>query len=211
MDQKTLAAFRASGEKDLDKFLAQQGGQNADLPPGISGYSAGASNFAGLTLGERGLTRPAPTGHNFGARIAAGMSSLAGVARNVGTSVENALGFNAATTPAPPNAIIGSRTGTLESGLNDLEETMKRRAQPVVTPTPAPAAPTAPAFDAAGYRLNADGTRSTVGDVATADKASATAQAATVAKAAADAEEKKKQAAADQRTTNILKSVFGGS
>lgn len=118
MDEKTLAAFKASGEKDLSVFLAKQGAQaNADLPPGIGGYSAGTQTFAGTTAAERS---GAP-GASFRERIDAGFARLSGLPSALRTAGES-LGIVPPPTAPKPNVLTAAgRTGSLEAGLDDLE------------------------------------------------------------------------------------------
>lgn len=146
MDPKTLAAFRASGETDVNKFLAKQG--TADTPPGIpAGSYAGGAGFQGTTNTERGVDDN-PTGSAFLGRIHQGLSALSGIPSAIGTAVGNFFGGASA---APPNVLIGSRTQDLEGDLNDLQQRSSQGGDPTRTfqgPQLAATAPTAAAIPA---------------------------------------------------------------
>lgn len=53
MDNKTLGAYRASGQTDIGKFLAAQGGAKEPTPPGVPAMAGGAANWAGVTSAEK--------------------------------------------------------------------------------------------------------------------------------------------------------------
>lgn len=152
MDDKTLAAFRASGEKDLSVFLAKQGAQNQDLPPGVSGYSAGTQNF--------GSSGPRTPGTNFQDKISAGFSKLSGIPSAVGSALQSAgetLGILSPEAKPTPNILTAlGRQGSLEAGLNDLEARSTTLRPNIINYRPAEAAFAAAAVDATQADKNAE-------------------------------------------------------
>lgn len=139
MDPATLAAFRASGETDINKFLANQA--TADVPPGVpAGSYAGSANFQGATNAERGVAAAAPTGQAFADRLRNGLSALSGIPAAL-QGVGQRLGLVA--TPAPTgvgNLFAASRQAALESDLNALQARSTQLARPSVAYGAAPAA-----------------------------------------------------------------------
>lgn len=188
MDAQTLAAFRASGETDLAKYLAKQA--TADVPPGVpAGSYAGSANFQGSTNAERGLPPTTPTGNAFLGRLHSGLSKITGIPSlitSLGDQVRNTLGLGQ---PVPPaNSFVAGKSN--EAALDALQARSNAltaaNSAPVLTVGEQARAGNAPRFDSEGYPLNKQGTRATVGD-----------QAEATATAAKDAKDAEKKAAAD--------------
>jgi hypothetical protein len=128
MDAKTLGAYRASGQSDIGKFLADQGGAKDATPPGVPAMAGGLANFQGVTNAEKTPTpfsvKAANTALASGGGIAAARqvglrtaqaeqpSFMDRLNNQFGTFITNILGGTAApiTSPTPaPTTVMEAK------------------------------------------------------------------------------------------------------